>query len=343
MEETKPFSWTPQAQPAWSFINAETQQPAGSQDVFGKPAASNTFSSFAGQTAFGAPTNGIARSDAHNFTIQPSQVEQSLSNSFGQSQGYEQPHAQQAFEQPSFLQHEQLQILTVEDECAQEHSPDPPQPNSYTQSQAAPEEISLVSDDEEEDSHPAYTQQFAQQSMTNGIEGQTDDEDEILDDAADDEIPDSYQHTNPYATNPYAALANDFGAGDTEEDADEEQGSEGSEGAFEDDISQDQVQPNGYYVQNGYANEEESDGDIEDAEDYDDEEPAEEDEGVAGSRAFQRFTNGNAEESDEEEYDEDETEGSEYQNSHVWNQEPPKNEALQGVGATEEEAIELSD
>lgn len=312
--DSVPFTGAVQ-QPAWTFTNASSQA-FESKKPFMQSTASNTFSSFASQPAFGAQAKSSQPGDVHDFTIQPSQVQQSLSNSFGasQSQGFGQPS--QGFGPQSFQGFSQ-------------HSPTPPQPDSYMFTQSATDAIGLLSDDED-DTQPAYATQMAQEPAING--NQTDDgSDELIDHAADEEAEDSYDYNNPYA-----ALANDMG-GDTEEDADEGHTGQDFQSQFDKEFEDEQQGPNGYdFDQEGGYGDEGLDGDIEDAEDYDDEGIQDDDETEVGSYSMhQHFTNGN---DYEEETDEDVG-----PTRRVLNPQLPKNEALQGVGGTQEEAIELSD
>ena len=338
------FDAQPNSPPPATHISAFSAMPSlssqPSQPVFGAQSRSspprvenNDFESQLSHFAYGTQQ----KTGPQDFTIQPSQLEQLLSNSFGhvsQPVGFGQPANSfdnmqtRGFGQPLL-------------EGFEQHSPTRSQPDSYMHTQIANDVVDLMSDDEEE-SQPAYANQFAQAPVANGTFDPEEGDEELLDDEAEEEIQDSYQYSNPYA-----ALARDMG-GDTEEDVDEEQVGEEFESQVGEEDGVQQQEANGYDYddeEGGYEDEseeggyddEDEDGDIEDAEDFDDEEePVDDDENGGDPASFhQRFTNGD--QYDEEDGEETETEG------HVWNQQPPKNPALQGVGGTADEAIELSD
>ncbi|KAK5743343.1 actin cytoskeleton and mitosis protein [Elasticomyces elasticus] len=304
-------------QPTWSFPKT-ANQPFG---MFSQPVQDSENTSFASQPAFGG-TNGAWPSVNHNFTIQPSQVEQTLSNSFGHAQTFGQPS--------SFAP---LGTLTST------------QPDTYDVTRAASDVISLLSDDEG-DNEQQSQMQFAQAPETNGDENDTE-ETEVLDEY-DEEVPGSYQYTNPnnYSSNPYAALADEVG-GDTEEDVVAELEYESEEGSYDEEEQVDgqgaQV-TNGYYQRNGFEEEDEDDGDIEDAEDFEeDEEFDEEDDpnGVEPAQRQQQFP-----ENDDDMFkgfEDDEGESTLDPSLDVWRKEPSVNPSLQVGGSTVEEAIELSD
>ncbi|KAK5742606.1 actin cytoskeleton and mitosis protein [Elasticomyces elasticus] len=304
-------------QSTWSFPET-ADQPFG---MFSQPVQDSEHTSFASQPVFGG-MNGAWPSVNHNFTIQPSQVEQTLSNSFGHAQTFGQPS--------SFAP---LGTLTST------------QPDFRDITRAASDVISLLSDDED-NNEEQNQMQFAQAPETNGDEIDTE-ETEVLDED-DEEVPDSYQYTNPnnYSSNPYAALADEVG-GDTEEDVVAELEYESEEGSYdeEEQVGGQAAQvANGYYQRNGYEEEDEDDGDIEDAEDFEDEEEFDEEDdpnGVEPAQRQQQFPEDdddlfNGFEGDEEESTLDPS-------LNVWRKEPSVNPSLQGVGSTVEEAIELSD
>lgn len=319
----------------WGFAHAPDRG-LGSQSFAEQPA--NPFSSFASQpsqTVGHAQPRSSPIADGHDFTIQPSQVQESLSASFGNSQP-------QGFGQQLFHHFEQ-------------HSPTPPQPDSYINTQSLSQQaFSLLSDDDEQEP-PTYANHFAQQPADNG-NPDAEHSDEILDDAEDEEVQDSYQYTQ---NNMYAALANELG-GDTEEDIEDgesgvdfqSQSGEEVEDAQSGVDFQSQLgeefeaegqEPNGYGFdeQEGGYQDEDLDGDVEDAEDYDSEEELEDDDETEGdpySMRQVRLTNG-----DDLTEDEDEEDDIDPRDQRLWNGQPPKNDAFQDVGATVEEAIELSD
>ncbi|KAI7182598.1 hypothetical protein KC324_g8193 [Hortaea werneckii] len=272
----------------------------------------------------------------HDFTIQPNHINDSLSTSFGGQkwQPYGLTEATDMFGRPRSQAHGLGQ--STFSSFGQQSSPARAQEGFNV---PTPEEVNLVSDEEEE-SQPPYASQFAQNlaSAANGLHEQQDNFGESEEDEA--EVQDSYQ----YSSNPYAALARDAG-GDTEEDYDEK--SEEGQG-YDTEIQE----PNG----NGQpgADEEEQggyDGEDEDLEDFDEEdedEPFDDEETIGGPSSFGRQQFGNASESaDGEEYDEDEDEDEDDEeidpSTPVWNRAPSANPDLQGVGGTAEEAIELSD
>ncbi|KAK4548529.1 hypothetical protein LTR36_009439 [Oleoguttula mirabilis] len=319
-QTTQPFSQTPQSA-GWGFSNAAGQA-SGFKSLAETPI--NPFSTFASQPtqAVGyAQPRSSPLADGHDFTIQPSQMQQSLSNSFGNSQP-------QDFGQQPFHDFEQ-------------QSPTPPRPDSYMHSQSLSQQAFSLLADECEQEPPAYASHFAQQPAVNGnADGEY--SDDLLDPADDEEVQDSYQYTD--GNNVYAALANDLG-GDTEEDADEGQSGIDFLSQVDEESADDGHAPNGYAYgydqQNGGYQDEGLDGDVEDEEDYDSDEELEDDEETEGgtpSIRHEGFTNG-----DDYTEGEDDEDDIDPRTQRAWNQQPPKNDALQDVGATVEEAIELSD
>ncbi|KAK5119962.1 hypothetical protein LTR85_007038 [Meristemomyces frigidus] len=318
VQETQPFAQAPQSN-GWAFSNTAAQGPG-----FGSFAetSANPFSSFASQPsqAVGyAQARSSLLADGHDFTIQPSQMQPSLSNSFGDSQ----PHG---FGQQSFHPFEQ------------QHSPTPPQADSHLHTQSLSQQAFSLLSDEEEQEPPAYASQFAQQPTVNG-DLEEEHSDELLDDGEDEEVQDSYQYTQ---NNMYAALANELG-GDTEENVEEGQSGVDFQSQVGEESEEEGQKAYGYgydQQEGGYQNEE-LDGDIEDAEDYDSDEELEDDDETEGepySIHQGDFTNGGDYTEGEDEEDDIDP-----RTQRTWNQQPPKNDAFQDVGATVEEAIELSD
>ncbi|KAI7493967.1 hypothetical protein KC357_g858 [Hortaea werneckii] len=272
----------------------------------------------------------------HDFTIQPDNIDDSLSTSFGGQKS--QPHgfteATDMFGRPRSQAHGPGQ--STASTFGQQSNPARAQEGI---SVPTSEEVNLVSDEEEEDSQPPYASQFAQNlaSAANGLYEHQGNFEESEED--EEEVQDSYQ----YSSNPYAALARDAG-GDTEEDYDDES----EEGQGYDTETQ---EPNGYgqpgayeEEQGGYDGEEE---DLEDFDEEDEEEHIDDEETIGGPSSFGRQQFGNDSESAEcEESDEDEDDENDEEidpSTPVWNRAPSANPELQGVGGTAEEAIELSD
>ncbi|KAI7542609.1 hypothetical protein KC331_g7879 [Hortaea werneckii] len=274
----------------------------------------------------------------HDFTIQPNHINDSLSTSFGGQKS--QPHgfteATDMFGRPR-SQAQNLGQSTFSS-FGQQSSPARAQEGFNV---PTPEEVNLVSDEEEEENQPPYASQFAQNlaSAANGLHEQQGNFEES-EDEDEEEVPDSYQHSS----NPYAALARDAG-GDTEEDYDEES-EEGQGYDTETQEPNEYGQPGAYEEeQGGYDGEEE---DLEDFDEEDEDEPFDDEETIGGPSSFGRQQFGNASESAEgEEYDEDEDEDVDDEeidpSTPIWNRAPSANPDLQGVGGTAEEAIELSD
>ncbi|KAK3111598.1 hypothetical protein LTR53_012995 [Teratosphaeriaceae sp. CCFEE 6253] len=348
---TGAFSSIPQ-QSAWSFVDSGSR-PTQPFNAFGQQAASQGSASLSPPPVVSHGSVAVQEPDNHNFTIEPSQVRQILSNSFGQPQ----PSGRHA---KSAIGHSR--------------SPSPPA-GADDQVQSASEVISLLSDDEADDSpRQLYSSQYAQRNGT--LEEYDEDGEGHLDAADEEEVPDSYQYTepnshatnpptavggrkediepDPHGTNPFSVLADQYG-GDTEEDAGIEPGYEsGGEGSYDDDDDEAQglPAPNGYHNEGGYGDEEASDGDIEDSDDF------EEDDGeMFGDGAGQngmvsaprRHGDRAREESEEfEEFEDDETEDEGAVDSRLDRRAkaptlPTVSPALQVVGHTAEEAIELSD
>lgn len=298
-----------------------------------------------------------------DFTVKPGEVDHALSASFGNQEPSEPAGFAQATDmfgrpisqsrgvnQPAFPSFGQ-RSSPIRQEDSYLHTPNG--------------EVNLVSDDAEPEDvqgTPAYANQFAQQ-LANAANGQLaeEEDEELIDPESDDEeeIQDSYQ----YSSNPYAALARDAG-GDTEEDTQEDiEGEEFlSQADGEDYDNEEFQQPHGQRQRTAYDYEEVEydydedpegeEGDIEDAEEDSDsgDELVDEEEtqGEPGSSFHRQYWSGFANgdeyaEDEEEDYDEEDEESEADVSKPIWNSQPKKNEELQGVGGTAEEAIELSD
>jgi len=261
---------------------------------------------------------------SQDLTIQPSLIDQALANSFGESHGHGHNHM---FSLSNGL----------------------PRPETQQDSYLATQAVSLLSDDEDEETEQYNAAPYFQ---TNGNGDPAEASEELVDETTGDEeeegLDQSYGHINPYA-----ALARD--------DDDEAQDEEGEE----EDLGQSYGHANPYAALAGgdEAQDEDEgwDSQIEGEEDYDEEEE-------------HTVLNGHAEYDDEDEegadgdIDDDETEdletedddggydlegdhhGGNVQTNVLWAREaasqpaasPGKN-TLQVVGNTVEEAIELSD
>ncbi|KAK0265408.1 actin cytoskeleton and mitosis protein [Friedmanniomyces endolithicus] len=303
-----------------SFADTESQ-PFGMLD---RSMVSKEFTNLTPQPADGA-VNGSRDQNDQNYTVQRSQVERTLADSFG---------APQAFGQASkFSSQRSGQTASL--------------PHAYDFTHAASQAMSILSDDEDDSEQPFPTARFAEAPATNGIAEETDDA-ELLDEGEEEEVPDPHQYTNSdlYASNPFSALADEFG-GDTEEDNE----SQSAEGSLESDGEEKAPRvSNGHYNQNGYADDEEGDGDIEDAEEYDEEEEEyDEEDGLDAAipaRRHQRFADDEAEEgsdSFEDEEEDGEADGNLDPSLGAFRQTPSINPALLAFGGTAEGAIELSD
>ncbi|KAK0915084.1 actin cytoskeleton and mitosis protein [Friedmanniomyces endolithicus] len=311
-------------QATWSFADTESQ-PFG---MFDQSMVSKEYTSLTPQPADGA-VDGSRDPNDQDYTVQPSQVEQTLANSFG---------APRVFGQASKFESQRSgQTASL--------------PHAYDFTHAASQAMSLLSDDEYGDEQPLHMAQFAQAPVTNGIAEETDDA-ELLDEGEEEEVPDSYQYTNSnlYASNPFSALADEFG-GDTEEDPEAEHDSRSPEGSLESDGEEEAPRaPNGHYTQNGYDDDEEGDGDIEDAEEYDEEEEEYDEEdrldAAVPARRRQRFVDDEDDEGSDSFEDEDEAgeaDGNLDPSLGAFRQTPSINPALLAFGGTAEGAIELSD
>ena len=324
-------STTLTSRPPISFANHTTQ--ISSENPFLEAHTSKPFSGFGSQelTALKGLTpqesNPLKAQQPHNaspqdHTIQPSQINQALANSWGSSHGYG--------------TNKQLSVP---------HDMEtPPQQDSYLQSQA----ISLLSDDEDET--PQSTQHTQREDLVDTEATEDMDEELVEEESEDNEITEMNGHHNPYTFVDH---------GDTEED--EELGQESEE----DEAAETNGDVNPYAM---LARQEMND----DQESYDSQ--MEEDEGYEQEVYANRIPNGYAYGQDEDEegidgdIDEDDTEGAEddedaegydcsdeegdetrqarwrrQQYDARWAAPPPKSAAMQGVGDTAEEAIELSD
>ena len=283
---SNPFST--QAQGPLSFSNHTTH--ITNDNPFLQSNTANSFNSFVSPPTFGSKANDQLFTQPKDQTVQPSQINQALSNSWGSSHGHGQNH---------------LMSLPKQ-------SPFPPQQDSYLQSQA----ISLLSDDEDEEQDHS-----AAQSQVYGNVGHDNGNGDLFDESTEeDELGNSYGHPNPYA-----ALAHDP---NLEDEVD-----------FESQVSDEEGYENGDEYPNGYP---EDFGD-EDPDGYTDDFGDEDEEGIDGDI--------DEDGEDASGYDEEEDE---HVHKHVirHNQQfpgfdvpnPPKpNPALQVVGNSVEEAIELSD
>ena len=319
--------------PSWATTNAATLFGMQRQG-FGTLQNQSSGFGFSGFTPT-AGSNGTFAQASNNFTLQPPQIEQSLSNSFGQPA---------MPSQRMTSQQDDLESQTFHD---------------YTQDTSGA--ISVISGDEEEQAQqPSYAHQFARPgSFTQPA--QDTEGDDLLDDREDEEVPDPYQHTNNCSSNPFAVLSGEYGE-DTEEntelDQSEDESSLQGRGFYAQRGSQGTQLHNGHYENSSAASledEESGDGDTEDVDGTEDEDEGEQ---------------GYDEDEGEEDYDEDLVDGEDYdedapprrpssglfryvngnlaghsgeQSDLHGNPFPAKNPDLQDVGATEEEAIELSD
>ncbi|KAK3684423.1 actin cytoskeleton and mitosis protein [Vermiconidia calcicola] len=181
---SNPFSsFTPKA--PVGFANHTTQMssenPFLQMDDSVRPNATDSLNAFATQPVFGSNHHDLPPDGPQNQTIDPSQINQALSNSFGSAHGHGHNH-----------------LFSLPD-----NMPAPPQQDSYLQSQA----ISLVSDDDDDELEASATQ-----SQAHDDAGPDEINEELLDESTDeDELRNSYGHPNPYA-----ALAHD--SGDDEQD-----------------------------------------------------------------------------------------------------------------------------
>jgi nuclear mRNA export protein SAC3 len=278
-----------------------------------------------GQPFFNQPVDQPVEEQSHDFTIQPDHVQEALSHSFGSPEPFFQPPVQNGVQQGPTPATQQDSYL-------------------HTQANEAVDLLDSYEDEQaEQTSQPWYANHSAQPLMANGIEYENEDE---------GQRSDSYAHSNPFAPNAGEAIG-----GDTEEDVDDD---ELLDDADDDEETQSQLgqedgfsteDPNGavYEDEDGYADDEELDDELEETEEDVDGEGQEGAYGQAGHpisahQMFDRDEYGE-EYDDEEEYDEEDEEDGQaaFPEARIWNQAPPKNEALQGIGGTQDDAIELSD
>ena len=290
----------------------------------------------------------------NDYTVDPSQVEQSLSNSFGNHSWINQPPLRAsadatnlAPQQGSYMHSQGFSFSPTNDVHGTNTASQ--QPNSYLYSQTTSAGI-----DDEDVLRPNYIDRFAQGAATNGIQAQPGD-DEILEPSSDDGLGASHSHINPYAAladeqggegDGFDAQSGEAGRYDTDAEIDPDLFG----GDDEDEAGADRRR-NGYsyHDQNGYDADDYGDGDIEDAEEYDDEDDeddlGEDAEGEGGPISMhQRFARGEdfTQEGEEEEEEEEDT-ISRWGGRKLPVDNTPKNPALQHVGHSVEEAIELSD
>jgi hypothetical protein len=269
-----------------SFAHHTTKM--SSENPFMKASAGVTFASFSPQQPSAFQAKPQHETNPQDFTVQPSKINQALSNSFGSSHGYG-----------------TNQLLSIPQDMNT-----PPQQDSYLQSQT----ISLLSDDEDDVIQPSQRPQGDSTGDTEATE-------ELYDESSDqDESAAMNGHVNPYA--PLAR-----------QEFDEEDG-ESFDSQLE---NEDRYDENGYdedgRIPNGYADSEDEDQEAIDG-DIDDDES----EGIGEDGDAHRY-----------EYSEDEAEHTQHahwpqqQYDTRWAANRQKNDALQGVGNTAEEAIELSD
>ena len=298
---SNPFSsFTPR--PPVSFANHTTQMSESNpflhatiSDSLGNnapPTISNSFNNYEPQTTFGIKDNHGKATGPHDKTVQPSQINQALANSFGSSHG-----------------HGQNQYLTLPQD-----SLTPPQQDSYLQSQT----ISLLSDDEDE--APVTS---ANRSQVYSAQ-ETDADEELMDETTDQEdLEDTRGHPNPYALLAHQA-----------EDEEDEQGFDSQ---VEDGHRLDEDQDEGL---NGYADDEDEDeesvnGEFDD--DVSDDVDAEDSQGYDANGY--KYDEEEDEDAEQHEHELADWEGQQYDDP--WTGKPQGNPALQEVGNTAEDAIEL--
>ncbi|KAK5109512.1 hypothetical protein LTR62_006964 [Meristemomyces frigidus] len=268
---------------------------------------------------------------AENHTIQPSQIEASLGKSFDHAATFTGWNGGE----PSI-----------------NHAGFPPLERSHVAAQA----VSLISGDGEGEVDAAplgYAAAFAHPTTNASMfTPEPDKSDDMLDPSLKAEIPDSYQYTQNFSNNSYAALADEY-AGDTEEDAEPEDETAEQEALFEDEAAQDSPQRANSFLRARTYEDEEAGGDAGDTEEYPEESDAEAVDDQGPLRSFIEEEEG-VEYDSEEEYDsaedeeEDEMDGFD-QNAARGGWVPPlppvaqKTTVLQTVGNTETDAIELSD
>jgi hypothetical protein len=275
---------------------------------------------------------GAVDAQPHDHTIQPSQIDNVLSNSFGPTTG-------QTIDQNSPM-------------TAAYDSTTPPFSNSYMPSQAASQAISLLSDDEdEEDGEQEGGEEYTDDNGSNiGVDNNVD-------------ASRSFRSVNYPAgldasthSNRFAALADDGG----EDDSDESQGEsvqqktlDAQTGSDIEDIEDSEDEHEHQHQRTSYQYDD--DDEVSDGPDEDDMEPNGVDyydeDGNSISRGDEEDdadTEGSFDEEDEDDYDEEDDED---RTSGQFGQLPPfggprasqGNRALHVVGNNVEEAIELSD
>jgi hypothetical protein len=270
-----------------SFANHTTKM--SSENPFMKAPASTAFAIFSPQQTSTFQAKPRHENGPQDFTIQPSKINQALSNSFGSSHGYG-----------------TNQLLSIPQDMNT-----PPQQDSYLQSQT----ISLLSDDEGDVIQPSQRPQGDSTGDTEATE-------ELYDESSDqDESAAMNGHVNPYAL-----LAR--------QEVDEEDDGESFDSQLE---NEDRYDENGYdedgRIPNGYADSEDEDQEAIDG-DIDDDES----ESIGEDEGARRYEHG-----EDEDEDTQHAHWLQQQYDTRWVTNPQKNDALQGVGNTAEEAIELSD
>ena len=318
------------SRPPISFANHTTQ--ISSDNPFLEVSTSKPFSGFASQQTAALkgcvpPENTSLRAErpndasAQDHTIQPSQINQALANSWGSSHGYGTnkqlsiPHDMETpLQQDSYLQSQAISLFSDdEDETPQSAQHTPREDLVDTE---ATEDVNeeLVEEESEDDE---ITQLNGHNPHTFMEHGDTEEDEELGQESEEDEAAETNGHVNPYALLARQDMDEDQESYDSQIEQDE---------GYEQEVYADRI-PNGY-VYGQHSDEEGMDGDI----DEDDTEEAEYDE-------------------DAEAYDYSDEDGDETQQAHWqqqqydarWASQPPKSFALQGVGDSAEEAIELSD
>ena len=243
--------------------------------------------------------------EPHNHSIRPSQISQSFAGG-----------SQDRTIQPSQIGRSLADTLGTSHPFGQndfqqlsQYNPISAQQDSYLQSQA----VSLLSDDKDETPNDLGAYQLSHNAVVTENPA-----DELLDEPTDDEQPlNSYGHANPYA-----ALA---------EESEDETDGRGFDSQVEDEEDYDDGLDE---VPNGYADDE-----AEDREAVDGDIDEDETEGLSGSEGY-------GYDYEDESGDESDAQPRVWQQQAYgipWNAKPEPNSALQDVGNTAEEAIELSD
>lgn len=229
-----------------SFANHNTE--ISSQNPFLQAPVTSGFAQYSSQPTFGLANEQPPPASFVDHTIQPSQIDESLVNSFRASK---------------IFGHNTFQPIPPA-------SPTPPQPDSYLASQA----ISLLSDDDDDDDATALD---ASRQQSYSVTENDDATEELLDNGYG-----SYESYGQYAhTNPYMALAHDQ---DAEEESQSFQSQVDDEEIFDEDPEERQ---NGYADDEEEDEDEELDEDEsedaeEDEEGYGYDEDEEEDAGELG-------------------------------------------------------------